>query len=160
MLNNRNKNPWKIETKIDSLLTQIIFSLRRLWRALPETTEGSVEQSTNRFFSKMKWAIKLVNSWRFRFRFVSWLVLRKISNEGKRLSSRVLVILPTALITCPPPFHSFYEGRDKTKLRGSLKIKRLGIENLLTYFFFFKFRTPVNMLTESVALSDGRTPVV
>jgi hypothetical protein len=70
-------------------------------------------------------------------------VLRKISNEGKRLSSRVLVILPTALITCPPPFHSFYEGRDKTKLRGSLKIKRLGIENLLTYFL--NLETPVNM---------------
>jgi hypothetical protein len=51
-----------METKIDSLLTQIIFPMRRLYRVLPETAEGSVEQSTNRFFSIMNWAIKNSNA--------------------------------------------------------------------------------------------------
>jgi hypothetical protein len=77
-----------------------------------------------------------VHSWRFRF--VSWLVLRKISNEDKRLSTHVLVILPTALIT-------------KNQAPWHWKLTDL----------FFKFRNASkHELTQSVALPDGRTPVV
>jgi hypothetical protein len=79
---------------------------------------------------------KCVHSWRFRF--VSWLVLRKISNEDKRLSTRVLVILPTALIT-------------KNQAPWHWKLN----------YLFFKFRNASkHYLTESVAHLNGRTPVV